>query len=112
MLALHSTCRYFLYREPVHINRGFYSLTAIVKDHMLLDPLTADVFIFLYRRCTQSSYYNGNVTDFASIINDWKKRLNNKKLLKSTMFYENGGEISANTVINRLKEATKSAKSN
>ncbi|WP_299181053.1 IS66 family insertion sequence element accessory protein TnpB [uncultured Chryseobacterium sp.] len=53
MLALHSTCRYFLYREPVHINRGFYSLAAIVKDHMQLDPLTTDVFIFLNRRCTQ-----------------------------------------------------------
>lgn len=53
MLALNSACRYFLYREPININKSFYSLAAIVRDQMHQDPLTTDVFIFLNRRCNQ-----------------------------------------------------------
>ena len=53
MLSLHSSGRYFLYREPINILKSFYSLAAIVRDQMHQDPLTTDVFIFRNRSCTQ-----------------------------------------------------------
>ena len=53
MITLNPDCRYFLYRVPVNINKSFYSLAAIVKEQMQVDPLSRDVFIFLNNRCTQ-----------------------------------------------------------
>lgn len=53
MIALNPDCRHFLYREPVNINKSFYSLAAIVKEQMNAEPLSKDVFIFLNNRCTQ-----------------------------------------------------------
>lgn len=53
MIALNPDCRYFLYREPVNINKSFYSLAAIVKEQMHTEPLSRDVFIFLNNRCNQ-----------------------------------------------------------
>lgn len=53
MISLNPNCRYFLYREPVNINKSFYSLAAIVKEQMNADPLSKDIFIFLNNRCNQ-----------------------------------------------------------
>jgi transposase len=53
MLAITPHRRYYLYREPVNINKSFYRLAAIVRDQMQGNPLTTDVFIFLNRKCTQ-----------------------------------------------------------
>lgn len=52
MLALSSSCRYFLYTEPVIISSSFYKLAAIVSEQMHLDPLAGDIYIFLNRRAT------------------------------------------------------------
>lgn len=52
MLALSPSCRYFLYTLPVFINSSFYKLAAIVSEQMHLDPLVADVYIFLNHRAT------------------------------------------------------------
>lgn len=52
MLALSSSCRYFLYAQPVMISSSFYKLAAIVNEQMHLDPLTGDVYIFFNRRAT------------------------------------------------------------
>ncbi|WP_394337221.1 IS66 family insertion sequence element accessory protein TnpB [Chitinophaga ginsengisoli] len=51
--ALNPDCRYFLYRVPFNINKSFYSLAAIVKEQMQMDPLSKDVSIFLNNRCIQ-----------------------------------------------------------
>jgi transposase len=53
MLAVTPHRRYYLYREPVNINKSFYRLAGIVRDQMQGNPLTTDVFIFLNRKCTQ-----------------------------------------------------------
>jgi transposase len=47
MIALNPECRYFLYRSPVNINKSFYSLAAIAREQMKVEPLSVDVFIFL-----------------------------------------------------------------
>lgn len=52
MISLSSYRRYWLYRQPVNINRSFYSLAGIVQEYMKADPMGADLFIFLNRRCT------------------------------------------------------------
>ncbi|PWV48101.1 IS66 Orf2 like protein [Chitinophaga sp. S165] len=53
MLALSCTSRYFLYREPININRSFYSLAAILNEQMDQNPLNGDKFMFLNRRRNQ-----------------------------------------------------------
>ena len=52
MLALSSSCRYFLYTHPVNISSSFYKLAAIVSEQMHMNPLEADVYIFFNRRAT------------------------------------------------------------
>jgi transposase len=47
MIALHPECRHFLYRAPININKSFYSLDAIAREQMKVEPLSKDVFIFL-----------------------------------------------------------------
>jgi transposase len=53
MITLSPDCRYFLYREPININKSFYKLAAIVKEQIGTDPLSRDVFMFLNNRCNQ-----------------------------------------------------------
>jgi len=45
MLTLSSSCRYFLYTQPVMISSSFYKPAAIVNQQMHLDP-------FFNRRAT------------------------------------------------------------
>ena len=50
MLSLGSTHRYYLYREPTDMRKGFNGLSGIVTSELGGDPLSGDVFIFINRR--------------------------------------------------------------
>lgn len=53
MLALPSSCRYYLYRHQADMRKGFDGLSGLVREGLLKDPLSGDVFIFFNRRRSQ-----------------------------------------------------------
>lgn len=52
MFSLGERHRYFLYRPPTDMRKGFDGLSGAVRNDLGLDPLSGDVFIFLNRRRT------------------------------------------------------------
>lgn len=50
MLSLGSSHRYYLYREPTDMRKGFNGLSGLVRSELGRDPLSGDVFIFINRR--------------------------------------------------------------
>lgn len=53
MLSLSSSARYFLYGQPVDMRCGIYSLAGLIQNHLKLDPLSGDIFIFIGKRGNQ-----------------------------------------------------------
>lgn len=53
MLALASSCRYFLYQKPADMRCGIYSLAGLVRKELKQDPLSGDVFIFIGKQSNQ-----------------------------------------------------------
>jgi len=53
MLSLSSSSRYFLYRYQSDMRKGFDGLSGLVRDSMIKDPLSGDVFIFFNKRRSQ-----------------------------------------------------------
>jgi transposase len=53
MLALSDSCRYYLYRPACDMRKGFYTLAALVREHLQGNPLSGDIFIFVSRRRNQ-----------------------------------------------------------
>ncbi len=53
MLALSSSCRYFLCRHQTDMRKSFDGLSGIVRNALQKDPLTGDIFIFINRRRNQ-----------------------------------------------------------
>lgn len=53
MLSLSVHQRYFLYRQPADMRKGYDGLCGLVRTHMKLDPLCGDVFVFIGRRRNQ-----------------------------------------------------------
>lgn len=45
--------RYFVYRGPCDMRKGFDSLSGIVRNEYKMDPLTGDVFVFFSRQLTK-----------------------------------------------------------
>ena len=52
MFSLSERHRYFLYRAPTDMRKGFDGLSGAVRTDLGLDPLSGDVFIFLNSRRT------------------------------------------------------------
>ena len=52
MLHLSSNARYYLYRSPADMRKGFDSLSGIVCSQMQRCALSSDIFIFLNRTRT------------------------------------------------------------
>ena len=50
MLSLGSSHRYYLYREPTDMRKGFNGLSGLVQAELARDPSSGDVFIFINRR--------------------------------------------------------------
>lgn len=53
MLSLPSSCRYFLYRHQTDMRKGFDGLSGLVREGLMHDPLSGDVFIFFNKRRSQ-----------------------------------------------------------
>lgn len=53
MLALSSSTRYFMYKEPTDMRYGINSLAGLVRNELGFDPMNGDVFIFLGKRSNQ-----------------------------------------------------------
>jgi len=47
-----SAQRYFFYREPADMRKGFDGLSGLVRSELRRDPLSGDVFVFVNRRRT------------------------------------------------------------
>jgi transposase len=49
MFSLGSSHRYYLYKEPVDMRKGFDGLGGIVRNTMEKEPTSGEVFVFLNR---------------------------------------------------------------
>jgi len=52
MLHLSSSIRYYLYRSPADMRKGFDNLSGIVSSQMRCNACSGDIFIFLNRNRT------------------------------------------------------------
>ncbi len=50
MLALSSSCWYFLYGLPTDMRFGLNSLAGLVQNELGCDPMNGDIFIFSGKR--------------------------------------------------------------
>jgi transposase len=53
MLHLSASCKYYLYSGQTDMRKGFDSLSGIVLQHMQLNALSGDVFIFINKKRNQ-----------------------------------------------------------
>ncbi len=49
MFSLGSSHRYYLYRSPVDMRKGFDGLSGLVRNAMDKDPTSGEVYVFLNR---------------------------------------------------------------
>ncbi|QDH80441.1 IS66 family insertion sequence element accessory protein TnpB [Echinicola soli] len=49
MFSLGSSHRYFLYRDPVDMRKGFDGLSGLVRNFLDKDPASGEVYVFLNR---------------------------------------------------------------
>lgn len=65
MLSFSSQQRYFLYRQPTDMRKGYNGLCGLVNDHIQHDLMSGDVFIFLNRRRDRIKLLMWDATGFA-----------------------------------------------
>ncbi len=53
MLAINNQQRYFLFRDVVDMRKGIDGLSGLVRDHLKLNPLSGDVYLFFNRKRNQ-----------------------------------------------------------
>ena len=53
MLHLSASCKYYLYRQPTDMRKGFDSLSGIVNSELKMDVLNGAVFIFINKKHNQ-----------------------------------------------------------
>lgn len=85
MLALSSSCRYFLYRSPADMRFGINSLAGLVRNQLGSDPMSGDVFVFLGKRVNQVRLLQWDSDGFALYI---------KKLERGTYQWPSGTHTS------------------
>lgn len=68
MLALSSSTRYFMYKEPTDMRYGINSLAGLVRNKLGFDPMNGDVFIFLGKRSNQIRMLQWDGDGFAMYI--------------------------------------------
>lgn len=84
MLALSSSCRYYLYRNPCDMRFGMYSLSGLVRNELGFDPSSGDVFVFLGKRLNQIRLLQWDNDGFAMYM---------KKLEEGTFEWPKGEQI-------------------
>lgn len=65
MLNFSSRQRYFLYRLPTDMRKGFNGLCGLVTNHLNHDLMSGDVFLFLNRRRDRIKLLVWDTTGFA-----------------------------------------------
>ena len=85
MLALSSSCRYFIYRSPADMRFGIHSLAGLVRNQLGSDPMSGDVFVFLGKRGNQVRLLQWDTDGFALYI---------KKLERGTYQWPQGAGTS------------------
>jgi len=78
MLALSSSTRYFMYKEPTDMRFGINSLSGLVRNKLGFDPMNGDVFVFIGKRSNQIRILQWDGDGFALYI---------KKLERGTFEY-------------------------
>lgn len=73
MLALSSSTRYFIYREPTDMRYGINSLAGLVRNRLGFDPMNGDVFVFLGKRANQIRILQWDRDGFAMYIKKLEK---------------------------------------
>ena len=68
MLALSSSCRYFLYGQPTDMRFGINSLAGLVQNKLGFDPMNGDIFIFIGKRSNQVRLLHWDRDGFAMYI--------------------------------------------
>jgi transposase len=53
MLHLSASCRYYLYRNPTDLRKGFDSLCGIITSELQMNALSGSVFIFINKKHNQ-----------------------------------------------------------
>lgn len=53
MLHLSASCRYYLYRSPTNLRKGFDSLCGIVTAELQMNALSGSVYIFINKKHNQ-----------------------------------------------------------
>jgi transposase len=53
MLTLAQTVRYFLYREKTDMRKGYDGLCGLVREKLVREPLSGEVFVFFSGRRNQ-----------------------------------------------------------
>lgn len=73
MLALSSSTRYFMYKEPTDMRYGINSLAGLVRNRLGFDPMNGDVFAFLGKRSNQIRILQWDRDGFAMYIKKLEK---------------------------------------
>ena len=53
MLHLSGSCRYYLYRSPTNLRKGFDSLCGIITSELQMNALSGSVYIFINKKHSQ-----------------------------------------------------------
>ena len=67
MLALSSSCRYFLYGQPTDMRFGINSLAGLVQNKLGFDSMNGDIFIFIGKRSNQVRLLHWDRDGFAML---------------------------------------------
>jgi transposase len=68
MLALSSSTRYFMYKEPTDMRFGINSLSGLVRNKLGFDPMNGDVFVFIGKRSNQIRILQWDRDGFAMYV--------------------------------------------
>lgn len=68
MLALSSSTRYYMYKEPTDMRCGINSLSGLVRNRLGFDPMNGDVFVFIGKRSDQVRILQWDRDGFAMYI--------------------------------------------
>lgn len=90
MLGAFTGSRYFLYRHPTDMRKGYAGLSGLVINEMKCDHLSGDAYIFINKRRTMVKILVWDRTGFVIYykqlargtyeLPEWKDEKNNKEL--------------------------------
>mgnify|MGYP006146322945 CR=1 FL=1 len=89
MLALSSSTRYFMYKEPTDMRFGINSLAGLVRNKLGFDPMNGDVFVFIGKRSNQIRILQWDRDGFAMYIKKLEKGTFERPILSENSITSN-----------------------